>query len=120
RGDDERAPRVILSSGEHMITSRAEVLRRHVVPRSTRMSSMTGARTRPANERHGVPLRAIVIGLIVVGLAVLLLVLPLRSLVDRLHESVARMGAWGPVLWGTVTIVGGLLLVPGSILTIGA
>ncbi|MBA3316641.1 MAG: TVP38/TMEM64 family protein [Gemmatimonadales bacterium] len=60
--------------------------------------------------------------LAVVALIVVLLLLGRRaaSLLPALAEQVSRLGAWGPVIYVAVYIVGAVLLIPGSVLTLAA
>ena len=60
--------------------------------------------------------------LAVVALIVLLLVLGRRAaaLLPALAEQVSRLGAWGPVVYVPVYVVGAVLLIPGSVLTLAA
>jgi uncharacterized membrane protein YdjX (TVP38/TMEM64 family) len=55
---------------------------------------------------------------IVICLFVLARTLPVDRAVQALQNSVGRMGALGPVVFGTAYVVGGLLFVPGSALTL--
>jgi uncharacterized membrane protein YdjX (TVP38/TMEM64 family) len=60
--------------------------------------------------------------LAVVALIVVLIVLGRRAaaLLPALTEAVSRLGAWGPVLYVVVYVIGAVLLIPGSVLTLAA
>jgi len=64
--------------------------------------------------------RLIGIGLLAATVAFMLIFLPVKSYVFEFLEWVRGMGAWGPLLVGAVYVLATLLLVPGSLLTIGA
>jgi len=57
-----------------------------------------------------------------VALVLVLLVLGRRAaaLLPALVEQVSRLGAWGPILYVAVYVVGAVLLIPGSVLTLAA
>jgi uncharacterized membrane protein YdjX (TVP38/TMEM64 family) len=60
------------------------------------------------------------LAVIVLVIAILLLGRRLAGLVPALIERVSSMGAWGPVAFVAIYILGAVLLVPGSVLTLAA
>ncbi|MHC4249564.1 MAG: TVP38/TMEM64 family protein, partial [Planctomycetota bacterium] len=54
------------------------------------------------------------------GILVATRLLPLGDLVRELLASVEQLGPWGPVIVGLVYVPAAVLMVPGSILTLGA
>lgn len=46
--------------------------------------------------------------------------LPTRDWIDAAREPLLRAGAWGALLYGAAYVVAALLLIPGSVLTLGA
>lgn len=57
---------------------------------------------------------------IVVSLFFMMKSLPLEQAIDALRGWIDKLGVWGPLVYGVIYIVAVLLLVPGSVLTIGA
>ncbi len=57
---------------------------------------------------------------IIVGVIVILRALPTAQAVDLVQRQVATMGIWGPVAFGAAYLLGALLFVPGSALTLAA
>ncbi|MEO7986774.1 MAG: VTT domain-containing protein [Gemmatimonadales bacterium] len=56
---------------------------------------------------------ALIVGLIVLGRRA-------AALLPALAEQVSRLGAWAPVIFAAVYVVGAVLLIPGSVLTLAA
>jgi uncharacterized membrane protein YdjX (TVP38/TMEM64 family) len=61
-------------------------------------------------------------GLAIAGLILLLLLLGRRAagLLPALAEQVSRLGFWGPVAYVVLYVLGAVLLIPGSVLTLAA
>lgn len=57
---------------------------------------------------------------IIFGAVVILRALPTAQFVDLLQRQVATMGIWGPLVFGAAYLIGALLFVPGSALTLAA
>lgn len=57
---------------------------------------------------------------IVVGLVLLARSLPLDRALRGIDRLVRGAGAWGPLVYGSAYVAGALLLLPGSVLTLGA
>jgi uncharacterized membrane protein YdjX (TVP38/TMEM64 family) len=62
----------------------------------------------------------IVAGLTVAAVIVAGRFVPVGEALKAFEHRVAELGAWAPILYGVLYVVAGLLLVPGSVLTIGA
>jgi uncharacterized membrane protein YdjX (TVP38/TMEM64 family) len=65
-------------------------------------------------------MRVIGITLLAAAIGAMLLLLPVKSYLYEFLEWVRHMGPWGPLLVAAVYILGTVLLVPGSLLGIGA
>ncbi len=59
-------------------------------------------------------------GVLAVAIGASLVFLPVGTYLGRLLAQVQEFGAWGPVLWGGAYILASLLMIPGSLLTLGA
>ena len=57
---------------------------------------------------------------VVVSLVMLVRILPVDKLVALLSSKVEGLGVWGPVVFGVVYVVGAVLFVPGSAMTLAA
>ncbi len=65
-------------------------------------------------------LKGIVVLGLVIGLAALSRILPVRELIASLMDWVQGLGVWGPVVYGLIYVTAVLLLVPASPLTVAA
>ncbi len=71
-------------------------------------------------SQHGGKLRLAAIALLVVSVMLLMSALPFDVLMKALEREVAELGVWGPVVFGLVYVVATVLLIPASLLTLGA
>lgn len=60
------------------------------------------------------------LAIVAVVLAALLLGRRAATLLPALTEQVARLGVWGPVVYVALYVLGAVLLIPGSVLTLAA
>jgi uncharacterized membrane protein YdjX (TVP38/TMEM64 family) len=75
----------------------------------------------PADTNKRIAWKKWAIGALVVAAAVLLFAnFDVRGLLREALDAIARLGAWGPVLFVAVYIVAAVLFIPGSALTLGA
>ncbi len=62
----------------------------------------------------------VVLGLVLVALIAAAILLPVKDWLHRALEWTGELGYWGPVVLGIVYVAAAVLLLPGSILTLGA
>lgn len=65
-------------------------------------------------------IKTISILLIVLAIFVIMSALPLKPALDAMQGWISSLGIWGPVLFGLIYVVATVLLLPGSVLTLGA
>jgi uncharacterized membrane protein YdjX (TVP38/TMEM64 family) len=65
-------------------------------------------------------LRLAAVAVLVGAIAISLVFLPVKRYLDTFLAHVQQLGAWGPILWGAAYIPASILLIPGSLLTVGA
>src|SRR5262249_40860435 len=70
--------------------------------------------------KKAVLLRLAAFGALVVAIGASLLFLPVKTYLATLLTEVRELGPWGPVVLGAVYIPAAVLLIPGSLLTLGA
>lgn len=73
-----------------------------------------------SSPRAEIVVRWVSVAALVAGLVLLGRGLPVGRVASWLEASVGGAGPWGPLLFGAVYVVAALLLLPGSVLTIGA
>ncbi|MBM4029379.1 MAG: TVP38/TMEM64 family protein [Planctomycetes bacterium] len=61
----------------------------------------------------------IILGLLIVAVLVLVLHLPVGDWLERALDWVRQLGPWGPLVLTVLYVVTGVLLLPGSPLTVG-
>ncbi len=82
---------------------------------SSSLSSSGSAARKPAAWRKWAILLVVIAALVTV-----FTLFDARGLLHHVLEAVARLGAWGPVLFVAVYVIAAVLFVPGSALTLGA
>ena len=65
-------------------------------------------------------LQAGVLLLLAAAITAALVLLPVKQYLEQLLRAVRAMGAWGPALLALAYVVATVLLIPGSIMTLGA
>ena len=71
-------------------------------------------------NRHGSKLRILAILVLVASVMLMMSALPFDVLMKALEREVADLGFWGPLVFALVYIVATVLLIPASLLTLGA
>lgn len=74
----------------------------------------------PASKSKAAAYKLALLVAVVVGLSAAFKFLPVNEYLAELLKYVESMGAWGPVILAVVYVVATVLMVPGSILTLGA
>ncbi len=82
------------------------------------MTESAGTRTSsaPAGSRW----RWVALAVLAIGVIVLWRLVPADRLLDRLTDTVAGLGPWGPLLFGVAYVLAAVLLIPASALTLAA
>ena len=57
-------------------------------------------------------------GLIVISLMLIIRALPLQAAIEPLRAWIQQQGIWAPVIFGCIYILGTVLMIPGSLLTL--
>ena len=70
--------------------------------------------------RHAVTIRWASVGLMLIALLLFMGTLPTKSALGVLQNWIEGLGIWGPLALGLLYIVGALLFVPGTVLTLAA
>jgi uncharacterized membrane protein YdjX (TVP38/TMEM64 family) len=70
--------------------------------------------------KHTAWIRAVALLAIILALALALFILPTKRYVVNILAWIETLGAWGPILLSTSYVVATILLLPGSILAMGA
>jgi len=90
-------------------------------PSTTGKAGLAARRTPAAviaARRLAPGIRWVSLGVAVVSAWALLRLLPVDGAVGALERWLGQRGVWGPVVYGLIYVVAGLLMVPGSLLTI--
>jgi len=72
------------------------------------------------SNRPAARLKLVVFGLALAGLFFALKFLPLNAYLGNFFEKIQSLGVWGPVLLAVAYVLATVLMVPGTILTLGA
>src|SRR3989304_3430775 len=76
------------------------------------------AKYRPMDTRGKIKLALFI--LLIVAIVWLFVELPVQTILEQALAKGHELGAWGPILFVLLYVVACILLVPGSLLTLGA
>jgi len=72
------------------------------------------------SRRFGGKVKLVLFALVIVGLSMAFKFLPLNEYLGSFFQTIQSLGVWGPALLAAAYVVSTVLMVPGTILTLGA